>query len=119
MKIYLDDDSVKKSLVTVLRKSGHDVVIPAEIRLVGRPDPVHLLHAVTHNMALLSRNYRDFPELHDLVLGAGGHHHGIILVREDSDPRRDMRDRQIVAAIGSLEGSGPLDDRIGILNRWR
>jgi hypothetical protein len=45
---------------------------------------------------LLTRNYDDFAELHDVVQAAHGTHHGILVVRLDNDPRRDMTDRGVV-----------------------
>jgi hypothetical protein len=35
MKLYLDDDAAKKSLVARLRKAGHTVVQPADAALSG------------------------------------------------------------------------------------
>jgi hypothetical protein len=46
MNLYLDDDSAKAALVARLRKSGHQVVAPADALLSGAADPRHLLHAV-------------------------------------------------------------------------
>lgn len=120
MNLYLDDDSVKKSFVSMLSKTGHQTVIPAEVNLVGRPDPVHLLHAISHELVLLTRNYRDYVELHDLVLGASGHHSGILIVRQDGDSARDMSDRQIVAAIDKVQHQVQnLGDQLLLLNQWR
>src|SRR6266850_1851515 len=39
---------------------------------------------------VLTRDYEDFKLLHDLVLLARGHHPGILVVRRDNDPTRDM-----------------------------
>ena len=41
----------------------------------------------------------DFTLLHDLVLLAGGHHPGILVVRRDNNPIRDMSPGAIVRAI--------------------
>jgi hypothetical protein len=35
MNLYLDDDSAKASLVRLLRKAGHQVIIPADAQLAG------------------------------------------------------------------------------------
>jgi predicted nuclease of predicted toxin-antitoxin system len=70
MKIYLDDDSIAALLVQALRQAGHDVRTPAEVGLAGANDPVHFQQAHREGRTLLSRNYDDFKELHDLVVEA-------------------------------------------------
>jgi hypothetical protein len=47
MRIYLDDDSIAKALVGMLRKTGHDVRVPAEIGLTGADDVIHLTRAIS------------------------------------------------------------------------
>ncbi len=46
MKLYLDDDTVETHLAKLLRNAGHDVQLPSEVGMVGKPDPVHLTHAI-------------------------------------------------------------------------
>src|SRR5262245_52358138 len=98
MNLYLDDDSAKAGLVVRLRKAGHKVVGPADVSLSSAPDPRHLLHAVQNGLVLVTRNYQDFEDLHQLVAAVQGRHTGILVVRLDNDPRRDMRDADIAAA---------------------
>jgi hypothetical protein len=54
MNIYLDDDSAKASLVVLLRKAGHQVVIPSDAGIAGASDPRHLIYAVQQNLLLLT-----------------------------------------------------------------
>lgn len=70
MRLYIDDDSVDPSLIRLLRRDGHDVQIPADVGLAGRSDQVHLAHAIRDQRAILTKNYRDFEALHDLVVCA-------------------------------------------------
>jgi hypothetical protein len=120
MKLYLDDDSVAVVLVALLRRAGHDVQIPADAGIGGADDPVHLTHAVLQDRVLLSHNYRDFKLLHDLVMAVHGHHPGILVVRKDNDPEKDLTAHGIVRAIAKLIASGsPLVDEYHILNHWR
>ncbi len=120
MNLYLDDDSAKAALVSLLRRMGHQVPIPTDAGLVGVSDPRHLRHAVRHNLVLLTSNYDDFENLHLLVQATGGKHPGIVVVRLDNDPSRDMKDRDIVRALGNLEGAGvPIANEFHILNHWR
>lgn len=107
-------------LVRLLRKANYDVQIPLEVGTAGRTDPEHLIYAVGNNRVLLSKNYRDFRILHDLVLAVQGHHPGIIVIREDNNRKRDMKPGQIVRALNKLLASGqPISDRYIILNQWR
>ena len=120
MNLYLDDDSTKKPLIARLRKAGHTVVQPADAALSGASDPRHLLHAIQQGLLLLTRNHDDYEDLHLLVQAAGGCHAGILVVRADNDPKRDMKDGDIVRALQNLEQSGvPLANEFHILNHWR
>ncbi len=120
MKLYLDDDAAKKSLAARLGKAGHTVVQPADAALSGAWDPRHLLHAVQHDLLLLTKNHDDFRDLHLLVQAVGGRHAGILVVRSDNDPVRDMKDGDIVRALQNLEQSHvPLTNEFHILNHWR
>jgi predicted nuclease of predicted toxin-antitoxin system len=120
MRLYLDDDIVAAVLVRLLRQAGHDVQVPADVGLAGKEDPIHLRHAIKEGRVTLTKNYRDFQLLHFLVLESGGHHPGILVVREDNDPKRDLTLRGIVRALANLEKSGlPIADNYHILNHWR
>jgi hypothetical protein len=120
MNLYLDDDSVHGLLVTLLRKAGHDVVIPADINFVGREDPEHFMQAVAGARVLLTHNDRDFSKLHDLIRIAGGHHAGVFVVRKDNDSKRDMSTKAIVRAIANFTASGmPVEDGFHVLNNYR
>jgi hypothetical protein len=58
--------------------------------------------------------------LHDLILTAGGHHPGLLLVYLENDPTRDMTPRCIAVALTRLEATTlPLVDHVYVLNHWR
>jgi hypothetical protein len=71
MKLYLDDDSSEALLVALLKQAAHDVMLPVDVGLQGDRDAVHLTHAIRESRAIVSRNYRDFEVLHELVVHAG------------------------------------------------
>jgi hypothetical protein len=120
MKLYLDDNHAGTLLVALLTKAGHSVIRPADVNLVGVSDARHLRFAILKGHLMLSADRQDFWDLNDLVLTSGGHHPGILLVRFDNDPRRDMKPKHIVTAIGKLERSGiSIGDQVIILNQWR
>jgi hypothetical protein len=120
MKIYLDDDIASVLLVRLLGTAGHSLLTPSDFNLSGAKDPTHLHRSVLERAALLTYNYDDFKLLHDLVLVTGGHHFGILVVRKDNDPCRDLKPSGIVRAIRNLDSSGlSLVDQYVILNHWR
>lgn len=68
----------------------------------------------------VTANYGDYEELHLLVREAKGDHPGILVVRQDNDPTRDLSKKGIVAAIRKLEGAGvPIANEYVVLNHWR
>jgi predicted nuclease of predicted toxin-antitoxin system len=120
MKLYLDDDIASGLLVQLLRHAGHDVLLPADLGLAGTKDPVHLRFAIRERRALVTQNYDDFRLLHELLLEGQGHHPGILVVRLDNDPHRDMKPPHIVRAINKLTAAGvPVADEYIVLNHWR
>jgi hypothetical protein len=103
-----------------LRKAGHQVVVPTSVGLSGADDPDHFLHAIRNSLVLLTRNHDDFHVLHLLIQATSGRHPGMLIVRRDNDPTRDMKDRDIVRAVGKLEAAGvPIENEFHILNHWR
>jgi hypothetical protein len=120
MRLYLDDDFASPVLAQMLRNANHDVQLPSDVGYSGKDDPIHLTHTVREGRALLTRNYGDFENLHNLVMTVKGHHPGMLVVRRDNDPRRNLSYRDIVGAIGKLEAAAvPLEDQYIILNHWR
>lgn len=120
MRFYLDDDSAAPLQIQLLRKAGHDVQVPSDVGLAGRPDAAHLRQAIRSKRVCLSRNYDDFESLHLLVREVQGHHSGIFVIRRDNDPRRNLAPRDVVRAIRKLQAAGlPLADELHILNQWQ
>jgi hypothetical protein len=120
MNLYLDDDSASVLLARLLRRAGHDVELPTDVGKAGERDAAHFAHAIQEGRLLLSKNHHDFEALHDLVLTAGGHHSGLLVVRNDNNPRRDLNQAGIVRALGKLTAAGvPTVDQFVVLNHWR
>ena len=120
MKLYLDDNSCKGLLALLLRKTGHTVVVPGDVGCAGVSDPRHFILAIQTGLVVSTRDYEDFLELHDLVQAVHGQHPGILAIRSDNDVSRDMKDRDIVRAIGNLERSGvSVANEFLVLNHWR
>jgi len=120
MRLYLDDDTASPLLAHLLRKAGHDVQLPADAGMSGKPDPVHLTHAIKDRRVCLTKNYDDYLILHNLIQQAQGRHSGILVVRQDNDPKRDLTPQGIVRAIRKLEAAGvPIENEYIVLNHWR
>jgi predicted nuclease of predicted toxin-antitoxin system len=120
MRLYLDDNLTDRRVVAQLRRAGHTVVLPAEVGRTGAPDAQHFAEAIRQAAALLTRNYQDFIDLHDLILAAGGHHAGLLLIYLENDPTRDLPTRGIAVAVTRLEAAGvPLAGHAYVLNHWR
>jgi hypothetical protein len=103
MRIYLDEDMESRELIGALRKAGHDVQVPLEVRLTGESDAAQLTHSIHEDRVCITANGRHFKELHDLVLQSGGSHSGILTVHQENDRRRDMRPHQMARAIANIE----------------
>lgn len=103
MRLYLDDDSQWSAVVRFLQERGHDVLTANDAGLSGADDPIHLTRAILERRAFLSGNHDDFEILHFLVRAAQGHHPGILIVRRDNNPRRDLSPRGIANAVSKLE----------------
>lgn len=120
MRVYLDEDLASGLLAKLLQKAGHDVSTPAAAGVQGRADAVQLACAIREQRACISRNYGDFEELHLLLAEAHGRHFGILIVRQENDPTRDLTPKGIVAALRKLESAGvPVDNEYIVLNHWR
>jgi hypothetical protein len=116
LAIYLDDCAYDKILARLLRNSGHRVITPADAGISGEGDPVQLRRAAQEGWVLLTKNPRDFEELHK----ADSKHAGILAIYQDNDPQRDMSHAEIVRAIANLENAGvSLEGEFHVLNRWR
>jgi predicted nuclease of predicted toxin-antitoxin system len=120
MRIYIDDDLASPHLAQPLQQAGHDVLLPVDGGLSGSRDASHFRHAIAEDRLVLTRNRGDFEALHDLVMQVRGHHPGIMIVCLENDRKRDMKNNDIVRAVGNLESSGiRLADEVHILNQWR
>jgi hypothetical protein len=107
-------------LVRLLTQAGHDVLTALDVNLGAKSDAVQLTRAVQDDRVIVTHNHDDFRELHLLVKECRGEHPGILVVRKDNDPSRDMSSRGIANAIGKLERSGvPFRNEFSILNQWR
>jgi len=113
--LLIDEDSLAKYLVNLLRQAGHNVVTVQDINLMGNSDSVVLDYARENQRVLLTRNCDDFHNLHQ----ANSHHSGILTVYQSADVSKNMSYATIVKAIANLEVSNyDLNNQFVILNQW-
>jgi hypothetical protein len=116
LPLYLDDCADGGPLRRVLTAEGHAVSGPEEAGLLGADDAEHFEYARRNGLALLTKNPRDFVDLHE----QNQDHAGILLVYQDNDKRRDMQPADIARAISHLLASGlPIAGEVHVLNHWR
>lgn len=78
IRLYLDEDAMRKSLVFALRARNVDVVTAAEADMISRPDEEHLMAASALRRALLTYNTGDYCALHQRWMSQARPHAGIV-----------------------------------------
>ena len=120
MRLLLDENTSDRRLAARLHAQGHQSVLATDVGLISVSDARVFRSAITQALPVLTRDFDDFTDLDDLIMAAGGHHPGVLVVRFDNDPRHNLTDRAIATAITKLESSGiALPDRVHVLNQWR
>ena len=120
MTFLIDENLGNPRLASRLRAQGHDPVLAQDAGLLSVSDERVLIHSIAQALPVLTRGSDDFEDLHDLIMAAGGHHAGILIIRFDNDPRHNLTDRAIATAISGLQSAGvPVPDRIHVINQWR
>jgi hypothetical protein len=120
MRLLLDENMSDPSFAARLRARRHDPVLAHDAGLLSASDPRVLIWAIGHALPVLTRNTDDFEDLHELIMAAGGHHPGLILIYFDADPRQRLSDGAIASALSKVESSSvPITDGLHVLNHWR
>jgi predicted nuclease of predicted toxin-antitoxin system len=120
MRLLLDENMSDRRLAARLLSQGHDSLLATDVGLLSLTDAKVLSWAIGQGLPVLTRDFEDFEDLHNLIVAACGHNSGILVVRFDNDIRHNLTDRGIATAITKLESSGvSISDRIHVLNHWR
>ncbi len=120
MRLLVDENLCDRSLDVRLRAEGHEPILAIDVGLQSFADPRVLIWAIGQGLPVLTQDSEDFEDLHDLIMAAGGHHSGLLIVRVGRDPRQSLTNRAIGIAISKLESSGlPIRDQLHVLNQWR
>jgi hypothetical protein len=120
LSIYLDDSLDADLLMVLLGNAGHTVISPRDVSMSRADDDVHLEFAAQNSCALLTKDIKDFENLHADWQSQGRSHYGIFLVHYDGDVTKDMTYADIIRAIDNLLASGvPIANEVHHLNNWR
>jgi hypothetical protein len=79
IRLYLDEDAQRTSLVRALRARQIDLLTANEAGKIGISDAEQLAFAVSHRRTVFTFNRGDFVRLHTEYLQRGQHHWGVIV----------------------------------------
>lgn len=79
VRLYLDEDTISRSLIKALRARNVDIVSAHEVGFVSVADEAHLAYATEMERTVFTFNTRDFVQLHGVWLREGRRHAGIIV----------------------------------------
>jgi Domain of unknown function (DUF5615) len=80
--LYLDEDTVEKSLIAAFRSADLDVVTVTDVNRQSYSDEEQLIWATEQGRVIYSYNRRDFCRLHSEFLRVERNHAGIILLQQ-------------------------------------
>jgi len=116
IRLYLDEDSMSRSLVHALRARRVDVATALEEDMIERSDMDHLDYATSQGRALCSFNVADFARLHNEYVTQGKSHGGIILAPQQRYSVGDLLRRllRLIAARSAEE----MKNQMEFLSGW-
>jgi hypothetical protein len=116
IRLYLEEDSMRRSVVRALRARGIDVITALEAGMIGREDGDHLDYATAQGRVLCSFNVGDFSRLHRAYLAEGKSHSGMILARQQrySVAEQTRRIMKLTAGTSAEE----MKNRVEFLSDW-
>ena len=79
IRLYLDEDVMRRSLVFGLRARNVDVVTASEANMINRADEEHLALASADGRVLYTCNVADYCSFHKAWTSEGRSHAGIIV----------------------------------------
>lgn len=116
VRLYPDEDAMRKALVFGLRARNVDILTAAEADMINRDDQDHLAVAATSGRVLYSYNVADYCILHQSWMSEKRFHAGIVLAPQQrysggEELRRLMR---LVSTVSAEE----MRNRIEFLSAW-
>jgi len=116
IRLYLEEDSMRRSLVRALRARGIDVITAFDAGMIEREDREHLEYATAQGRVLYTCNVRDFSRLHRAYLDGGKSHSGMILARQERHPVAEQM-RRLLKLTASMSAE-EMKNRVEFLSAW-
>ncbi|MGP8244749.1 MAG: DUF5615 family PIN-like protein [Bryobacteraceae bacterium] len=116
IRLYLDEDSMRRSLVFGLRARNVDVLTAGEADMINRQDEDHLAAASTAGRALLTYNTADYCALHQVWMRLERTHAGIIVAPQQQYSAGEEL-RRIMRLI-SRRPAEQMQNRLEFLSSW-
>lgn len=115
IRLYLDEDTISRSLINALRARQINVVTAQEAQQMGKSDELQLEYATSKQRVIFTFNTQDFVQLHNHYLGQGKQHSGIIV----SDQLQvGILLRRLLKLINS-KTSADMENWLEFLSNWR
>lgn len=116
IRLYLDEDSMRRSLVFGLRARSVDVLTAGEAGMINRPDEDYLIPASADARAIFTHNTADFCILHQGWMSSGRVHADIVVAPQQryavgEELRRIMR-------LISHHSAEQMQNRLEFLSAW-
>ena len=110
IRLYLDEDTLRKVFVQALRDNDVDVLTVSDANNLGRIDEKQLMWATEQGRIIYTFNSRDFCRLHGSFLADGRSHAGIIVA-----PRQSYSVGEQLRGLLNLIGSNSAEEMINQL----
>jgi len=116
VRLYLDEDAMRKSLVFGLRARKVDVVTASDAERINRSDEDHLANAAESGHVLFTFNVADYCILHQGWVSRGRPHAGIIVsLQQRYSTGEELR--RLMRLMGSVTAE-KMRNRIESLSSW-
>lgn len=116
ISLYLDEDTMRASLLQALRAQGLDVTSAQEKQMKGCSDEEQLRFATEQGRAIYSFNRKHYMALHTRFIEQGISHAGIILEIHNRWPVGEQM-RRLVKLVDTLSAE-ELVNRVEFLSSW-
>jgi hypothetical protein len=116
IRLYLDEDAMRRALVFGLRARNVDVLTASEAGLVNHEYEEHLAAASDSRRTLFTYNTTDYCVLHQRWMSLKQNHAGIITARQQHYTVGEQL-RRIMRLI-SIRTAEELENRLEFLSNW-
>jgi len=111
----MDEDTINRRLINVLRFRGMDVLTAKEADRIQVSDRDHLIYAASLGRTVFTFNTRDFMKLHKEYLSRSQHHAGIIV----SDQVQVAVILRRLLRLLNTRSSADMQDWLEYLSNWQ